>query len=161
MKALLLSSLLLVAAAIPAAAQSAAVSGPIVTVEAARAATPAERLNVLRGLTDSPTEPLARTLARQLQSGRAALRADGLRETVYYATHFGDLVDFTPLVPSLLAVVERDPDPAHRVMASQALCKIGDREALLEMSRLAQRDRDRLTRKRILYAAAATLEGMK
>lgn len=155
MKTLLLGALLVAAA--PVSAQHTSTAGALADASTARTSTTSERLVALRGHTDSPVEPLIRTVARRLQASSADERAEGLQQAVYYASNFSDLLDFTPIIPALLSIVERDPDPTHRVMASQALCRIGDQASIEEMARLARNDRDRQARRLILRGAAAHL----
>jgi hypothetical protein len=146
----LLAALLLVLASgvAPAvSAQSVAVASPAPTL--------AERRAQFAMHADFPMESTTAVLSRQLRARSASARAEGLQEAIFYASFFSDLIDLDPLIPDLLRVLREDAEPAHRIMATQALCRIGDAPSILTMVRIAAVDPDPKVRDYALLASAA------
>lgn len=143
-RSLLLVALLALGPAV--SAQSVAVAAP--------GTSPAERRAHFATYADFPVESTAAVLSRQLRARSADARAEGLQEAVFYASFFKDLVDLKPLIPDLLRVLREDTEPAHRIMATQALCRIGDAASILAMVRTAAYDADPKVRDYAFLASA-------
>jgi len=149
-----MSRIAILAAALTLCAPLAAAQSNPVAV-AAPSAHPATRSGQIMTGADFASETYAVSLARSLRTQSAEARAAGLAEAVFLAAFYNDLADLSPLLTDLLRVLEEDPDPRLRVMASQAVCHIGNPEAVLAMARIAAADRDPWVRSTVLRAAAA------
>lgn len=164
-RSLLILTLLACASAAPALAQQRTSEVPAVhdaqfaahTSPAAARGQALDRITALRTLVPASEVSLANQLSAMLRSRTPSVRAEALRDIIFYAVHYGDLVDLTGLVPDLLRVFETDRDPAHRIMASQAVFYLADLDSIHDMVRLAQKDRSPRVREIALLAAASRI----
>ncbi len=97
---------------------------------------------------------LSRQLTRSLDSPVAQIRQEAMQHINFFATHYGDRVDFTSAVPELLRIYDADATEGYRIMALAALHAIGDEGAMQYLRQAVQWERSERVRKLTLAALA-------
>jgi hypothetical protein len=78
---------------------------------------------------------VTRALVRSLWSRSDARQAQALQDLIYHAAVCTPGVDLQAAVMPLLVIATESPLPEHRIMAVQALSRIGDAQSLLKLAR--------------------------
>jgi hypothetical protein len=99
--------------------------------------------------------PLNPGLSERLQAFSADARADALQEVIHLSMHSPAELDAPGLMPVLFEIAENDESPQLRVMASQAIAKLGTRADIHKLSRIARRDSSTWARRQMQIAAAS------
>lgn len=79
-------------------------------------------------------QQLAKSLTRPVDQ----VRDETMQHIVFFATNYGDKMDFARLTPELLNIYENDRNEASRTMAVMALRAIGNRPSMNRLARLVE-----------------------
>ncbi len=138
--AYLLAGVLALAGAAPALAQ--APDAPPTTAE------------TIHNLTAVGWANLGIQLTLSLDSPVEQIRQETLQHINFFATHYGDRVDFARAVPRLLRIYETDATEGYRIMALTALHAIGDAGAMQYLREALRWERSERVRRLTLAALA-------